>query len=237
MRLIVGALTLGALVMATALAQDFSKLDCDGFLSEPDADFDAELLMLFENLEPHLGALVPETTDLDDSGIPDEAELALLVHYLTGQSHDVILTLEAICQFEANKAIWQTDPLRTDFDGVFEDSPNAIPALMSMSPTMNAIFKEYGAQGTYAVIYRPGQVSDRAPFSVSGDADQDGLNNMGEWQNVISSDRRVEDYIQAAAYAGLDGANSLPVTSGATVVLLGLVMAATGLGVLWRRAA
>ncbi len=234
-RLMVGGWVL-TFVLAGVSAMAQNKLDCPGDLSEPDADFDGELQVLFENLEPFLGPLPLDSTDLDVSGIPDQAELALLVTYLKGMGRDAPLTVEAICQFEANKALWLTDGLLADFENVFGASPNAIAALMSMSPAMNTVFQTLGATETYPVIHWPGEEGEPPPFSINGDLDRDGLTNMEEWANVISSDRRVEDYIQAAAYPGLDGSNTLPLISDAGLALLIALLGMAGLRLFRRRA-
>jgi len=176
------------------------------------------------------GALPPGTTwmnvDLDQGGILDRYEVALLSAILCGSS---AFGQAAVCTFGQNLLTIQSEPA---YNFIGPNADDLFAALASIGSEMQAAIAPLGLQNTYTAIGASAKTISE-PLSPSGDADGDGISNLQEYLNVIADGGSEADYVAAATNPLLDGTaasfNALPAAGlgglGALLTALGSLSA------------
>jgi len=127
------------------------------------------------------------TADVDQSGIPDSWEVALLADVLCNQESP--LYGEARTRFTANANRFRNDPATE----ARRDNEYVIVALMTVSPGLASIWRGLSEQ-----LYWPGEIEGDYVFASDADLEGDGIVNLDEYRDVVENLGDVDDYVIAA---------------------------------------
>ena len=221
-------------VMKPAFARGFQQLEYGlvdyGFLKDIGYTLDGPITFncpdtgLIREQHAEVLAGIPltldETTDLDGNDIPDELEVALFLRVLCNFSIPFNETAQAT--YLANIArINSSIPLLSDTRKFAAVAAGISGDFIGATP----LAPEAGTLSSVTISAKGGSVAE--PFSAGGDVDLDGMTNLDEYNNAVSSGG---DYVQVASDPFLDGTegpNPIPV---AGVVRIGMLL--VGLGAL-----
>ena len=131
-----------------------------------------------------------DTTDIDQNGISDRFEAALMAGVYCDET--VVVHSETVAAFDANLAAFRTESIYT---GGFDVVENFMAALMTVSQGfIDILVPVFGLSASYT----PVTVDGREPLGHMGDVDDDTYRNEFEYTWTLDNGGHVDEYVLAA---------------------------------------
>jgi len=129
--------------------------------------------------------------DLDGDTLPDAASMALVSYVACKPTHG--LSASVVADLEANTAAWET----IFTSGALYDNSVFFAALAGVSAEMRTALGGYFGQDLSGLdLYGSAKAGER--FSATGDLDNDGLDNVTEYDQVMAAGGDLETFVMAA---------------------------------------
>jgi len=129
--------------------------------------------------------------DLDADTLPDAASVALVSYVACKPTHG--LSASVVADLEANTAAWEA----IFTTGALNDNSVFFAALAGVSAEMRTALGGYFGQDLSGLdLYGSAKAGER--FSATGDLDNDGLDNVTEYDQVMAAGGDLETFVMAA---------------------------------------